>query len=413
MLASRGVVGVLSLGYLALATRSLGITDFGRFALITGAAQALTTLVAFQTWQILVQFGTRHVQEGNDRALAALLRACAVLDAGSALLGVGAAAVILVIFHDDLGINETLLNATLIYAAAQLLSIRSTPIGMLRMRDRFSLAAAIDSVTPVVRLIGAGLVAWLHPTVQAFLAVWGTGEVVTAIAYWAVLARTGDLKRLAERGDGVRQLIADNPGIVRFSINSNLISTLGLSSKQFPLLLAGATVGAASAGAFRLATQLAQALTKLSQLGARAAFPEIVREIGSKGIRQAGQAFRRSLVVSSLVGLIVFVTIALLGRPVLSLMGDGFESAYPILLWLGAAGCIDLVTVGFEPVLMAAHRAGIALAARLVATAALFLIALTFAPMIGVDAIAIAVLANSLIVALVLGLVIARLTRPA
>ena len=41
MLASRGVLAVLSLVYLAIVTRTLGVAGFGRFALITGASQAL------------------------------------------------------------------------------------------------------------------------------------------------------------------------------------------------------------------------------------------------------------------------------------------------------------------------------------------------------------------------------------
>ena len=41
LLASRSVLAILSLFYLGFATRALGVVDFGRFALITGAAQLL------------------------------------------------------------------------------------------------------------------------------------------------------------------------------------------------------------------------------------------------------------------------------------------------------------------------------------------------------------------------------------
>jgi hypothetical protein len=46
MLASRGVSAVFSLVYLAIVTRSLGVEGFGKFALITGAAQLLANLLA-------------------------------------------------------------------------------------------------------------------------------------------------------------------------------------------------------------------------------------------------------------------------------------------------------------------------------------------------------------------------------
>lgn len=410
LLASKGVVAILSLAYLAIATRTLGVTNFGRFALIVAAAQALTAFVAFETWQVLVQYGSRHVQSRDNRALAALLRGCAAIDAVSAVLGVAAAAVILAFWHEELGIGATLQRATLIYAAAQLLSIRSTPIGMLRVRDRFSLAALVDGVTPVVRLVGAALVAIFHPTVEAFLAVWGLAEVLTAIAYWCVLAKTGDLRLLFSRDVGRVGLRRENPGIVRFLINGSLLSSLNLSTKQVPLLLTGAMVGTASAGAFRLASQFSQALTKLSQLISRAAFPEIVRAVSRDGVREAGAIFRTSLRYSGGVAIGIFLVIVLLGRPLLSLVGPGFGPAYPILLWLAAAGCVDLITVGFESLLLAAHRAGWALAARLLATVTMVVGALALAPVAGATGIAAAVLAYSLVVALLLGGVVLRLT---
>src|SRR3546814_7748203 len=89
LLASRGVLAVLSLVYLGVATRTLGAADFGRFALITGASQAIALLVGFQTWQIVVRYGVDHLNSGDDVGLAALLRACVGLDVLSAVVGIG------------------------------------------------------------------------------------------------------------------------------------------------------------------------------------------------------------------------------------------------------------------------------------------------------------------------------------
>jgi len=173
MLASRSVLAILSLFYLGIATRSLGVTGFGRFALITGAAQTLATLVAFQSWQVVVQYGVRARATGDAPALGRLYRGVAYLDAATALVGVGLAWVILEIWGEALGIGATLKRATLIFAVVQLVTVRSTPLGILRLNDRFALAALADSVTPVVRFLGAIAVWLVHPTVQGFLFAWG------------------------------------------------------------------------------------------------------------------------------------------------------------------------------------------------------------------------------------------------
>src|SRR3546814_13033080 len=69
LLASRGVLAVLSLVYLGVATRTLGAADFGRFAPFTGASQAIAVLVGFQTWQIVVRYGADHLNSGHDVGL--------------------------------------------------------------------------------------------------------------------------------------------------------------------------------------------------------------------------------------------------------------------------------------------------------------------------------------------------------
>lgn len=412
LLAGRGVTAVLSLGYLAIATRTLGVTDFGRFSIIVGASQVLTVLIGFQTWQIIVRYGTAHHAAHDEDRLARLFRGCALLDAGTAVVGTALAGVILARWGAMLGIGPTLRWATFWFTVVQLLSIRSTPLGILRLFDRFSLATLADSATPVARLVGAGLVALLHPTVQGFLVAWMAAELLTALAYWSTAAHAGALRLVRRHGRGLRALFADNPGLASFALSSNANSTLNLSSKQVPLLLVGGIAGTAAAGEFRLGSQLAQSLTKLSQLLARAAFPEIVRSVESGGLGRIGRVLARSVAVASVVAVVVFAVVFGLGKPVLTLVGGKeFAGSYPILMWLAAAGCVDLITVGFEPVLMAAGQTGRAFLVRLAATATLFGAAFWLAPELGALGIAVAVLAYSVAMAVLLGTMMALAVR--
>ena len=138
LLASRGVNAILSLIYLAILTRTLGLSGFGKFALLTGTAQLISNGLAFQCWMMIVQYGTTHVANHDDERLSRLFRLAAVLDAASAVLGIAMAWTILHFFAENLGIGRTLSNATLAFNVILLISIRSTPLGILRLRDRFS-----------------------------------------------------------------------------------------------------------------------------------------------------------------------------------------------------------------------------------------------------------------------------------
>jgi O-antigen/teichoic acid export membrane protein len=394
LLASRGVVAILSLFYIGFATRSLGVKDFGRFALVSGASQALATLVAFQTWQIIVRYGVEALAQNDQARLGRLFRLCAALDMGSALVGTGLAIVILEYWGEALGIGPTLLRATLIFTMIQLLTIRSTPTGILRLRDRFSSAAIADSVTPVMRFVGAALAMWFHPTVQGFLFAWGLAELATALTYWAMIVRGGDWRLFVGRGWlDWRRAAAENPGLTRFALSINANSTLNLSSKQVPLLVIGAFVGTSSAGIFRLTAQLAQALAKLSQMLSRAAFAEVVRMVERASITRL---LRRMALGSALGSLVIMGVVVIIGRQALETIGGpGFGVGYPVLIALSAAGCIELIIVGVETVMTANGGAHDVFVARAIAVAAMALAALWLVPALGSLGMALAVLLGS------------------
>lgn len=408
LLASRGVVAVLSLFYIGFATRSLGVKDFGRFALVSGASQALATLVAFQTWQIIVRYGIEAQAQGDTARLGRLFRTCAALDLASATIGMVMAVTILEIWGEAFGIGPTLLRATLIFTVIQLLTIRSTPTGILRLRDRFSSAAIADSVTPVMRFIGAAVVMWFHPTVQGFLFAWGLAELATALTYWALIVRGGDWRLFAGRDwFDWRRVAAENPGFVRFALSINANSTLNLSSKQVPLLVIGAFVGTSSAGIFRLTAQLAQALAKLSQMLSRAAFAEVVRMVERATIMRM---LRRMALGSALGGLVIMAVVVLIGRQALEAIGGpGFGVGYPVLIALSAAGCVELTIVGLETVMTANGRgAHDVFVARAVSVAIMAVAAWLLIPTLSSLGMALAVLIGSLAAGLMLMLRLPR-----
>lgn len=412
MLASRGVLAVLSLFYLAIVTRALGINGFGRFALITGAAQALATLVAFQSWQVVVQYGVAPAQAGDDAKLARLFRGSLMLDLASAVVGALLAVLILELWSDEFGIGPTLKRAALIFAIVDVITIRSTPVGILRLRDRFSHAALADSVTPVARFIGAILVWLVHPTVQGFLFAWGVAEMLTATAYWILAGRGGDLK-LIRRGRGLRQLLAEHPGILRFAVSTNANSTLGMASKQVPLLFVGAVLGPAAAGSFRLAAQVAQALTKLSQLLSRAAFPEVVRAVRDASPASLRYILLRMMGASLVTGVVILGIVAIFGRPALDLIGGRhFAHSYGVLMYMAAAGCVELATITLETIMTARGRAGTVFLVRAAGAVVIFAIAWPLLHRFGATGMAVAVLAGSLAVTAIMGLTAWRAIQP-
>ncbi len=412
LLASNGLMAVLSLIYLGITSRTLGIVDFGRFALVTGACQTIASLLAVETWKIIVQYGLKHQADHDPDAVMRVQRLALLTDIAVALIGALLAILLFMFARPLIGIKGSIGPYALGYALIQVATIRNTPIGILRLHDRFDLAAMADSVTAVFRLIGALLALALMPTAKGFLIAWGVAEIATCIAFWLMVHRIGELRGLFSTRIEARRVIAENPGILRLMLNTNVQGLLALASRQMPLLVIGGYAGPAAAGGFRLALQLANALSKLATLLTRAAFPELVRQLRDAPASRIGYLIRRITLGSSLGALAVMLLVILIGQKLLVLIGgEQFAPAYVLLLWLAGGACVELAAVSFEPILMALHRPGWAMIAR--GAAVLFQIGamVLIVPTLGAVGVAVSVFAGAVLTFIFLGLAVWRQSR--
>ena len=62
---SKAAAAVASLAVLALAARDLGPTGVGFLLLVHSYAMAASSLTHFQSWQVIVRYGSRPLEEGD------------------------------------------------------------------------------------------------------------------------------------------------------------------------------------------------------------------------------------------------------------------------------------------------------------------------------------------------------------
>ena len=397
LLGGKGLSAVLSLVYLAIVARSLGVAGFGKFTLILGAAQAIELLASFQSWQIVVRYGIPHFTARRDAELNDLLRFCTLLDVVAALVSAAAVSVVYVGMGHYFGWSDKLVEGAIAFGVLFVISSHWTPIGILRMRDRFDAAAFADAATPIVRCIGAVTMLAIKPGAVGFFGVWAVAEMLTAIAYWAVALRLQPIRWNLRRGLGLRSITRDNPGIARYALATNLNSSLDVGGKQVAVLIVGFLLNPAAVGGFRMAQQLAQGVAKFSQTMGRAIFPELMRSRADEGGERAFATLLKRTFRLTAIGAGIVVTVVLaLGKPLIRLIGgEQFLGAYPLLQLLGLAAAIDFAAVAFEPALVAMGRAGLALKLRMVSTTVLLAGIAILTPLLDTQGASLAVLAAS------------------
>lgn len=344
LMGARGINAVLSLVYLALVTRALGLEGFGQFVIAFTFAQLVVGFTSFQTWQAIIRWG----QEEDGRRTASGF--ALALDVTTILVGTLAAALILGFAGDWLPIAQELRLPTFLFTFVSLLAIRSTPTGLLRLHDQYALAAAADATTSIMRAAGAAIVVAVDPSISAFLVVWGIAELATAGMYWRLAART---EAIHWQRFSLTRLPGGHGQVWSFVIGTSLTGMLTIASRQLLVLLTGALGGAALAGIYRVAAQLGEGLLKLAQALLRAVYPELVRN--PAGAKALTAAITRIAIVT---GVVVVGFGMLVGEwIIMAIAGGDYLAAYWPMIILAAAASLELAGASLEALLVANGRA--------------------------------------------------------
>lgn len=405
LLAGKGFGGLLSLVYLAIVTRTLGIDGFGRFTLIFGTAVAISTFVRFETWQVILRFGAEHLHQKRVDEFGRLVAVAILFDFGGAFLGCGIAWLVTRELSPVFGWDESVSKIALFYCFASLLAINSAAMGVLRAFNRFDLGAYADSVVPIVRFAGSVVLLFVGPSLEGFLIVWGASEVLSSATYWYLAKKTGGDVMRARYFLEIVQGFRSQPGLSGFLFITNIGVTLTGVVKQFPVLIIGMVGTAASAGLFRLASQISQAMSKISFLLSRSIFAELAQVRASQTSADLRKLFRKTTKLTFYAGLVLMALVILLGKPILLLIaGRDFLPAYPLLVIIGSAAAVEFIGVAFEPALLSGSAARQVLAVRFLFTAILILLYFLLLPHLGATGVALAILGYTILTTLVLGI---------
>lgn len=390
LLASRGVNAFLSLVYLAIATRILGLEGFGQFSLIVVLAQAITGIASFNSWQAVVRWG---LEEGKAKAATGFAFALDLISiAGGAVF-----AIFVVWFAFGwMPLPPDLRWPALLLCFAMMCAIRSTPTGVLRLYQRYDLASRADAVLPAVRVIGAIIAALIQPDIMGLIIAWGVAELCCTAAFWKYAS--GQL--MINRTDiSLTALPSRHPGVWSFMLGTSLSRTLAVFSKQGALILVGIFGGASLAGGYRVASQLGQALVQLGEALSRAIYPEFVRT------KDAATLLSGKITMLCLMTGTVAVSAAFWGGTwaISILAGPEFTFAHSAMVILSLAGAMELLAANWEALIVARQRAIIPFILRVMPLVSALALLPYLISRVGLEGAAFAILLSSILSVIGLG----------
>lgn len=408
---SRGFNAVISVAYLAVAARALGPEGFGAFALILTYGQLVANFVKFQSWKAVIRYGALHNAADRPDRLERLFGFTATLDFGSALVGAFIAVVGVPLVGPLLHWEQADQMTAAIFGGFLLLTTGATPTGILRLFNRFDLAAYCEAIGPIVRLIGA-TTAWIMGLgVTGFLVVWGLAALTQATTQW-IAAVVVNRSRLAFGRRAFKKALQENERVWPFMLQTNMSNSVSMFWMQLGTLAVGAVAGAAEAGAFRLARRLSKGIVRPIQPITLAIYPELSRMVAENDHAQLRKVMFHVTAVAAALALAVIVVTGFAGREILHLVaGKRFEFAETFLFLLSVATAIDLAGFAFEPLQNAHGKSWRVLQIKLVAAAVYAVLLIILLPRTGGEGAALAAIICSATIFVLLAVSTAKLLR--
>lgn len=408
---SRGFNSVVSIAYLAVAARALGPAPFGVFALILTYAQLVANFVQFQSWKGVIRYGALHVTANRPDRLERLFGFTATLDFGSAIAGALIAVIGVPLMAPLLHWAPEEQSSAAIFAAVLLLTTGATPSGMMRLFDRFDLAAYCEAIGPLVRL-GGSIVAWYAGAGSlAFLAIWALAAVIQSIAQW-IAALLINRSRIVIGPKPFRLAVQENERIWRFMLQTNISNSISMFWLQLGTLAVGAVAGPAEAGGFRLARRLSKGIVRPVQPVTLAVYPELSRLVAEDDHKELRRVVTRVTMIAAALALLIVLVIGVGGREILRIVaGERFEFAQPFLFMLSIATAIELAGFAFEPLQNAHGRSWEVLRSKFVAAGVYLVLLIALLPRFRGEGAAIAAVICALTVFVQLAFLTAKLLR--
>lgn len=377
LLGGKAAAGLISLGYLAIATRALGKVDYGVLILVHTYVMTVAGLIEFPGWHAVVRYGAETLADDDRPRLTRLLALAAVVELGCGLLAVVVAALLAPVVGPHLGWSPQALALAVPYSLAALATIRATPAGYLQLIGRFDLLGFHTVVAPIVRLGGAAIASAAHAGLRGFMIAWLAAALVEWAAMWALgaWAARGRLARTAIAA-GLAGVPRENPGLWRFMWGANADVTLSELTGRLAPLAVGWFLGPAAAGLYAVAQRATSVIAQPAQILGQAAYAELAHLV-ARG--EAGA--RLTVVLRQAVGVALFaaaplcLAIAFYGdRLAVLLAGSAFAAAGGIMLWLALARAVLLAAPPMSAALTALGRPGLSMWANLVSAAGMLLV---------------------------------------
>lgn len=354
LLGASGASIVIGMATLALMAHALGPVSLGIFAMVESYGKLCDQIFRLETWQPAIRYGAHALEQGRPDHFRRLVKLGMAIDlAGATLTGAVAFLAVPLVAH-WLYWDPDIEAIARVYSLSLFFGISSTPLGILRLFDRFAQISWLEPVLALVRLGGTALIVFVAGSLWAYLllgmTVMASQRIILMAMAWRQLAKEGHLAVLSAPLRGTSALF---DGYWRFIFAANGAVLIRKATLECDILVVGSIMGANGAGLYQVVRKLTMAATKLGGTLQQVVFPDLARLWARADFREFLIALRNVEGLTLVVGVALVGGFAFFGGTAIHIIaGSAFEEATTPLMVQSIAVMLLLTGSALRPALM-------------------------------------------------------------
>jgi O-antigen/teichoic acid export membrane protein len=337
LVSAQGVSILIGLVQPVLVLNMIGPAEWALIKNIQTFSNNANRITSFRINEMVVSYFRSYEEQGQRDKAIAIYKLAGMLE----MLGAGVAFILIWFlapwgaeFFGDAPGTQPL---WMIFGTVVLLNfLLDSSKGLLQALNLFPVNALINASQSVVTFLLVVLVFFTRDgSLLDIFMVYYFGKAFGALAYTAIGLKTA----FNNWGSGwwrtpLSVLREDLRGILNFSFNTNLTSTISLVTRDSESLWVSSILGLEAAGYYAFALNISKQLQSPILHLANTAYPELSREITRKRWGETKDILRRISRLGVVYSLPIIGLLMLAGRPVISWVLPDWLPAYPLMLIL-------------------------------------------------------------------------------
>lgn len=296
LFSGHAVGALVGLGVIWFSTAGLGLLQFGILTAILSFTSLVGNTLKFSTWEAVVKYGADDLAREDRDAFRRLIAFNTLLDVGTALAALVICASLVYVVLPLIQVPREHFDFALFLCLSAFFTVSATPIGVLRLFDRFGLMAIAQPIGPMVRLSLCALFFYLGWGLWAFGAAYlASSAVDRAISVWFGWRELNrrDLTPSWHHFSG--RATEGHPGLWKFVLANNFRISLGVLTKQSDDMIVAAFTGPTGVALWKIAKQVSSVVGGPVRLFVVSVYPQLAKLWSGADYR----GFRRLIVRSS------------------------------------------------------------------------------------------------------------------